>query len=638
MTGELTRPLRLTLALLLVVGICRAEEDSSAKRKTLFNATTYVGHIRYLASDELAGRLPGTEGGLAASDYVARQFKELGLQPAGTEGSYFQPFTIRGLKKLNEERASLKVAGLDRSWEIRRDWIPLPYCKPGKIDGPLAFAGYGIEAPDHGYNDYADFDATDKILLILRHEPKSDDPEADFGGETPSRHALFSKKAKVAAKKGAKALLIVNAPNRDPEKDELYPWQDWNTHQTYAVPMVQISRELANAILERAQMPNLKTLQEKLDSERKPLSADLKDVTVEVDTGVAYVEGRNVLGLLEGDGSSEEIIVVGAHHDHLGKVPRSAGGTDNKPVIHNGADDNASGTSGVLEMARAFAAGPRPHRNILFMTFDGEELGLLGSSHFVKHPTVALDKVRAMINLDMIGRVSQDHLAIFGVPSAKEFRDVVRRAAEAVGLEYEAPGTDAGFFSSSDQFSFYRQGIPVLFAFTGVHKQYHQPEDDWELIDGEGAVKLLQMMYTVTHELANMETGPVFVSEEEQQEEATTQPADEKEDEAHQERPARGGLAVGLRIMPDYAYDGGAGLRVEMVIDNGPAAKGGMKDGDIIVRIADDPVANIYSYMEALNKYKPGDEVDVVVQRDGKEVTLKIKLEASRRRSKPKDD
>jgi len=273
------------------------------------------------------------------------------------------------------------------------------------------------------------------------------------------------------------------------------------------------------------------------------------------------------------------------------------------------------------------------------MTFDGEELGLLGSSYFLRHPTVDLEKVRAMVNLDMIGRLSQERLTIFGVPSAKEFRPIVHSAAEAAGLEYEAPGTNAGYFSSSDHFSFYRKDIPVLFAFTGMHKQYHQPEDDWELIDGEGAVRLLQMMHAVTRELANMETGPAFVSEEEQEEEAAaTQPADETEEQAAREGRARGGLKVGLRIMPDHAYDEGAGLRIEMVIDDGPAARGGIKDGDIIVQIGDEPVTDINSYMGALKKYKPGDEVDVVVKRNEQQLTLKIKLGASRRRPEPNDD
>ncbi|MFQ5807122.1 MAG: M28 family peptidase [Phycisphaerae bacterium] len=632
-----TRPLRLIVPLLLLAGICRAGEDRSADHEALFNTAAYVEHVRYLASDELAGRLPGTDGGRAATDYIAERFKEFGLKPAGVDGSYFQPFTIRRLKKLNEERATFKIIGIDQDWKVRQDWMPMPFSKPGKIEGPLAFAGYGVEAPDHGYNDYADFDAEGKVLLILRHEPKADDPEADFGGEAPSRHARFVKKARTAAKKGAKALLIVNAPNRDPDKDELYPWHSWNTRQSYALPMAHISREMADAILRHAQMPDLKTLQEKLDGEHQALSADLKDVAVDADTGIEYLEGRNVLGLLEGDGSTDEVIVIGAHHDHLGTVPSHSGETDKTPVIHNGADDNASGTAGVLELARVFAAGPRHRRSLLFMTFEAEELGLLGSKHFLEHPTVALDEVRAMINLDMIGRLNQERLTLFGVPTGKEFGAILRSAADPAALEFKTPGTNAGYFGSSDHFAFYRKEIPVLFAFTGVHKQYHRPEDDWELIDGEGATKLLQTMHAVVSELANMEAGPTFVSQEEQEEEATTRPAEEREEEVAQERPDRRRPRVRLGFMPDYTNEEG-GLLVDAVIPGGPAQKGGMKDGDRIVRIGEYTISDMYSYMDTLKNFKAGDEVEVIVERDGKQVTLKIKLEASRRRPRPDDE
>jgi len=316
---NLPGPLQLLVILWLATTACLAQEDTSAAaRKPLFSADAYVAHIRYLASDELAGRLPGTPGGQAATEYIAEQFKKLSLKPGGVDGTYFQPFTIRRLKQLHEDQAAFNVSGLAQHWQIRTDWIPMPFSKVGKIEGPLAFAGYGISAPKFDYDDYAEFDPKDKVLLILRHEPKDEDPDAGFGGETPSRHALFSKKARVAAEKGAKGLLIVNAPNRGPDKDQLYPWRDWDTTQSYSLPVVHISREIAGAILQKAGMPDLKTLQEKLDQDRKPLSSNLEDITVEIETGLEFVEGRNVLGLLEGTGSSDEFVVIGAHHDHLG--------------------------------------------------------------------------------------------------------------------------------------------------------------------------------------------------------------------------------------------------------------------------------------------------------------------------------
>jgi hypothetical protein len=629
--------IRPVVVLLILVALCAANENESANTETLFTAEAYIAHIRYLASNELAGRLPGTPGGHAAGEYIAKVFKELGLKPAGVDHTYFQPFTIRRLKKLHENETSFEVAGIGRAWKLHEDWIPLPYSRPGTIEGLLAFAGYGIKAPEHDYNDYADFDAQGKVLLILRHEPKADDPAADFGGDPPSRHALFSVKAKLAAEKGATALLIVNAPNRSPDEDALYPWQIWNTHQSYRLPLVHVSRELANALLQRAELPDLQTLQEKLDGKREPLSRDLKDLTVRIETGVKYVKGRNVLGLLEGSGDTGETIVVGAHYDHLGQVPPRAGG---KPLVHNGADDNASGTAGVLEMARVFATGPRPRRDMLFMTFDGEELGLLGSKHFVRHPTIELQNVRTMINFDMIGRINRNHLTVFGVPSGREFRELLENAAEAAGLEYEAPGLDTGLFSCSDHWPFFRQDIPVLFPFTGIHKQYHQPEDDWELIDSEGAARLLQMIHAVTSQVANMEAGPAFVSKEERERPAATRPAEPEEPKEAQEdkrHPHPRRPVVRLGIMPDLTGEA-HGLRVEAVMPNGPAQKAGIKDGDCIIKIAAHDVTDVYSYMDALRDRQPGDEVEVVVARDHEKITLKIKLEAAPRRSRPEND
>ncbi len=646
MTKTLTRPLFLLVILSCVIGTCLAEEKTSTTTKALFTADAYMTHLRYLAGDELGGRLPGTPGGRATTEYIADQFEKIGLKPAGVDGTYFQPFTIRRLKKLHEDQADFSVSGLEHDWTIRRDWIPMPFSKPGKIEGPLAFAGYGISASKYDYNDYADFDPEGKVLLILRHEPKDDDPDADFGGETPSRYALFSKKALTAAEKGAKALLIVNAPNRNPDEDLLYPWHDWDTHQSYSLPIVHISREIADAVLKQADLPDLKTLQENLDRDRKPLSADLPGINVNIKTGVKYVKGRNVIGLLEGT-DSDELIVLGAHHDHLGKVPPRMGDS-REPAIHNGADDNASGSSAILEFARVFADGPRPRRGIIFMTFDGEELGLLGSRYFVDHPTVDIKKIRAMINFDMIGRLNLDRFTVFGVGSGKEFRALLDESAEKLDLSFHAPRTDSRFFGGADHFPFYVKDIPAMFAFTGIHKQYHMPDDDWELIDAEGAIKVIQLMYPVINELANMTDGPIFVTKEEERERAEARKAVEVPDDTPKDvdvadetpdpRSNRGGgQRVRVGVIPDHAYDG-VGLRVHTIVENAPAAKAGLKDGDIIVRIAGETVADIGTYMDALKPHKPGDEVEVVVKRGDKQLTLKVKLEQSRRRRNPEND
>ncbi|GAG27603.1 unnamed protein product, partial [marine sediment metagenome] len=245
-----------------------------------------------------------------------------------------------------------------------------------------------------------------------------------------------------------------------------------------------------------------------LDNERKPLSQDL-GLTVALRPGVKpnMLLAKNVLGLIRGDGGTEETIVVGAHRDHVGiQRPRSRS-ADRTPVVHNGADDNASGTAGVIELARAVNSGPPLRRNVLFIAFDAEEMGLLGSRHFVRNPTVELDQIPAMLNLDMIGRLSQKKFTIFGIPTGEEFPELVEKAAEERGLEYKA---SRGMFGGSDHASFARHDIPALFFFTGMHKEYHQPQDDWELIDAEGATQILELSHDILVHLADMEEGPTF--------------------------------------------------------------------------------------------------------------------------------
>jgi len=643
-----TRKRLLALAIpLLVYALVWAEEEPGSKptADTLFTAEAYIAHVMYLASDELGGRRPATEGSEKAAQYIVEQFEEAGCEPAGEDGTWFQPFEVRRGKRLVDEEAALEISGIDRQWELRKDWIPFPFTEIGDVEGPLAFAGYGIQAPKFEYDDYDGFDAEGKILLIFRYEPKDEDSEAEFGGKTPSRHALFVRKARMAAEQGAKALLIVNPPNRDPDKDQLYEFNASNSQQTYRLPMAHITREMASTILEKAGAPDLKTLQEKLDQERQPLSQDL-GLTVELRTGVKpnMLVARNVLGMVRGDGSTEETIVVGAHRDHLGIQPPRARSAARTPVIYNGADDNASGTAGVIELARAVNSGPPLRRNVLFIAFDAEEMGLLGSRHFVRNPTVEFGDVRAMLNLDMIGRLGQKRFAIFGVPTAEEFPELVEQAAEELGLEYKA---GRGMFGGSDHASFARHEIPALFFFTGMHKEYHQPQDDWELIDAAGAVRVLELSYKILVHLADMEEGPTFTepSAEPDEEEPAKKPAIEEEKEAARagdagddtpkdadEPPSRDNVRVRLGVMPDVVGDDQPGMVVEGVLDGGAAKAAGMRDGDRILKIGDEDIRDIYAYMRAMQQFKPGDVVEVLIIRNGAKKTLKVKLQASKSR------
>lgn len=644
--------IRLLAAVVALLGAVAAANDDRAaadvKTNPLFTADAYLAHVKYLASDELEGRAPGSEGAAKAAAYLVEHFKAAGCKPAGVDGGWFQPFDARNGKRIADDTALLTVDGLDQDWKLREDWIPFPFSEFGEVEGPLAFAGYGIQAPKSEYDDFDGFDAQGKILLVFRYEPKAEDPAADFGGDTPSRHALFVRKARTAAKNGAKALIIVDPPSRNPDSDELYPFDTFNTQQTYQVPMIHVKRAVAAALLSKAGMPDMKTLDESLTKERKSLSKDLGfDVKLNVGIKPNNLPARNVLAMIPGSGDTEETIVVGAHRDHVGVVARQFQRDDLTPVIHNGADDNAAGTAAIIELARVIGAGPAPRRNILFIAFDGEEMGLLGSRHFVDNPTIALEDIRAMINFDMIGRLSQDKYAVFGQNSGAEFPEIVGKYAEQLGLTYKAPRGMAG---GSDHTPFLRRNIPSMFAFTGIHKQYHQPEDDWELIDADGAAKILSMWLPIILDLANMEAGPTF-------QDASDEPADDVEapkpaieenaakesnnGDAEEESaaakdtdapPSRGAMSVSLRIVPDMVGDDQPGMLVDSVIDGGPAANAGIKDGDRIMKIGDEAIRDIYGYMRALQERKPGETVKIVVVRDGKELTLDVKLQASTRK------
>lgn len=614
-----------------------AEKEGAAHALPRFSADRYAAHVRHLASDELTGRRPGTPGIERAAEYIAAHFAAAGLEPAGDDGTWFQTFTVTRGKKLIDAAARLEVSGSAHLWRLHKDWTPLPFTAMEEVTGPLAFAGYGIDSDEFDWNDYADFDADGKILVIFRYEPRADDPDAPFGGQNHSRHALFSRKARVAARHGAKALLIVNPPNRT-DQDELYHFSAAASQRTFALPMVHVSQDLAEALLKQAGRDDLQTLNDRLDQERKPLSADLGlDLTLKTGVEPDRITTRNVLGRLPGSGFTPETIIVGAHYDHLGEVPhwRDA---DPTPVIHNGADDNASGTAGVLEMARVLGQERGLRRDVLFVTFSAEEMGLLGSKHLVEDPPVRLEDLRAMINFDMIGRLHQDKFTVFGVPSSPDFATIVADAAAAQGIRYRAAG---GITGNSDHAPFYQHGIPYLFAITGLHKEYHHPNDDWELIDAAGATRVLAMFHQITRTLANLEQGPVFHEQTEPPapEDELKQPAAEHEPPPAasaglaQDAPAPGGddpppsrPRVSMRVAPDVSGGAGDGLVIDLVVPGGPAQQAGMQAGDRIIRIAGEEIRDVYGYMEVLAGHPPDEVVDVVVVRAGAELTLRVKL------------
>lgn len=498
----------------------------------------------------------------------------------------------------------------------------------GALEAPLAFAGFGIAAEEHDYDDYKHFNVEGKAVIVFRYEPKAEDPESKFGGKSASAHATFIRKCRVAADRGAVAVIIVNPPDRDDSNpDDLYPFDTENTRTSYRVPLIQIKRDVADAILAKAGAPTLSELHAECQA-GKQASRDL-NLTMRLKTGLQYLKTRNVIGYLPGDGSTDEIVVVGSHFDHEGIKPPGFYRAEGPPAIHNGADDNASGTAGMLELARTLSAGPKLRRNLLFIAFAGEEMGLLGSRHFVEHPTVGWDRIRAMMNFDMIGRYGQGKFEIWGTSTAAEYPELVERIADRQGLEYKAPRSKdlADLFGRSDHAPFFEKGVPVMFPFTGVHRDYHRPEDDWELIDAEGAVRVLDLARDVLVEIANMREGPTFIGPEEKTDAPEAAPdadvadsADADEDPAP---PRRGGRAR-IGFMPAYGDDSD-GVLVETVTSE-TAKAAGLRDGDRLLRIEEIDIAGMRDYMTAMSGREPGQVIKLVVERDGKQVTLEVPL------------
>ncbi len=577
--------------------------------------------VTYLADDLREGRGPGTTGIDAAADYIATVFKEGGLKPAkGAEG-YFQPFEVRGQARVVPP-TNLAVAlpdGGSIAGALDETFNPLQVGSAGQVeDRPVVFAGYGITADDEklglDYNDYADVDAKDKVVLILRREPNFFGENPDVKVTTPTIYAQFTSKVTNAALHGAKAVLMVNDAESARKSDDLIDFR--GTPGGGTIPFLMIKRSLADKILAAADQPSLDELEKQIHEAKKPRSVVLQGVKVNAEVTVNRddLAVKNVIGVLEGAGPlADETIVVGAHYDHLGHGGLGSLAFGSRE-IHNGADDNASGTAMVLELARRLARREDPlPRRIVFMLFSAEERGLLGSQHYVEHPLYPIEKTVAMLNFDMVGRLNDDReMTVYGGGSSEGFENLVEALADSQGLKAKLFQGTRGEFNQSDHASFYRKEIPVLFFFTGTHPDYHRPSDDSDKINFAGMVHIADLGELILLDLARRPDRPAFVK--------MSSPAPHATAGA-----VRGGHGIYFGSRPNYAFDG-EGVKLDGVNEGSPADKAGLRGGDIVVKFGGLDVKDVESYMAAMSTRKPGEEVEVVVKRGEKEVTLKAKL------------
>ena len=608
----------LGLALVAVVPARAAENTAEAVAQA--SEERLRKDVFYLASDELEGRGPTTQGLQKAADYVADQFKKAGLKPAGVDGTWFQPFPYPA--NVLDEPARLTLKGpKGQEIELKQgiQFNPLGLSHSGKLTAPVVFAGYGVTSKEAKYDDYADIDATDKVVVVLRDTPHFADEER--AGRLKGSAPLTRKIANAEEHKAA-AVLFVNDADAAKAGDDLLDFA-FNSvlaarqRSDATVPVLQVRRSVLQTLLTASAAADLADLEHDVNTLGKPRSLDLTGWTVsaEVQCHAGDVTLKNVIGVLDGAGPlADETVVVGAHLDHLGYggAGGSRLGVVKKPEIHHGADDNGSGSTTVMELARRFAAMPdRKGRRIVFMTFSGEELGLEGSKYYCDHPLFPLEDTVAMFNLDMVGRLRpgdashKDNVLVEGAPTGKNFNDLL--AAVNKKYDFDLTMKTDSLPANSDHFSFYKKKIPVLFLWTGFHPDYHKPSDTADKINVEGMRKIADLSVDVIADLATEEKRPEYQTM-----------------KVGALRP--GGDAPKLGIVPSYK-DGDDGLTVDDLVADGPAAKAGLKAGDKITDVAGKPVKNITTYMEAMAAQKKGDAIDVTVLRDGKKQTIKVKLE-----------
>jgi hypothetical protein len=604
----------LCLALFAAVALVLISTASAANRTAIVDR---VGEdIRYLASDELEGRGPGTDGLQKAAEYIRDRFQSLGLTGVGEDGSYMRPFEIKVDTKAVEAKTSLVLRGPDGQelkLELGEDYQPLAIGGTGQAKGEIVFAGYGISAPKLKYNDYQDADVGGKVLLVIRREPQQDDPKSVFNGKQVSPHAFIRTKIDAAKKNKAAAVLMVNDPftTKSEKKDQLTRPGGFGTAGR-GVPFAHVTQAIANQVLEASAVKsgeedfgNVEAIAAKIDETTSPITQPLDGWTAEFQVTFESVKAdvSNVVGVIEGEGPlANETIVIGAHYDHLGWGPFGSR-KPNVRAIHNGADDNATGTAAVMELARRFAEREqKPARRLVFIAFTAEERGIVGSNYYLQNPRFELADTVAMINFDMIGHLREDGLLLGGVRTAKQFAALVDQVSETGELKLKMPGTLGG----SDHAGFYRKGIPVLFFFTGMTSIYHTPDDDFETINVEGAVQTIDFAERMLDKVVNLPERPEYVK-------------------VSRSGPGRGAMAY-LGVVPDYAGGDGKGLPLTDINADSPAGKGGLKAGDVIIKFGDIEVADIQDLATGLRKYKAGQKVDIVVRRDDGELTFSVTL------------
>jgi hypothetical protein len=600
--------LKLVALALLALGAARHTTEA-------LDSQHYLAHVKFLASETMRGRATGSPELEKAAAYIAKQFKTAGLQPIDGK-SFLQAFPVTTNAKLGpNNHFEYTENGKKSTLKFDDDFVPFNFSSRAKASGEVVFVGYGITAREYNYDDYAGVDVKGKLALILRHEPQEFDEKSVFSGKVYTEHSQFFSKVVNAKNHGALGVILINdRANHRGDSDQLEAFGKTAGPADGGIPFVQIKAEVAERWIANAGK-NLDEISSEIDKDLKPRSFALPGLSVEENADVerAVKTVHNVIGYLPG--STSEYIVIGAHYDHLGLGEQFSMAPSLAGTVHPGADDNASGSAGVIELARLMGAEPKPKRGIVFMTFAGEELGLLGSSYYVNHPGLPLDKAVAMINMDMVGRIREGKVYIGGAGTGTSLREMLDQVVPKYKLNVDFSDTTG--YGSSDHTSFTTKQVPVLFFFSGLHSDYHKPSDTWDKIDGAGAVTLLKMVAEVTTRLQESADRPQFVR--------VKAPAGPHGAASAGDSSGGSGYGPYFGSIPDFGEIPN-GVKFADVRDGSPAGKAGLRGGDILVEFDSKPIQNLYDFTYALRSKKPGDEVLVKVLRGNEIITATVLL------------
>ncbi len=622
----------------------------------------FCQHVTTLADPFFEGRSADTKGIEYASNYIRFYFEKAGLRPAFPDAaatpapsdappdnphgsdippppasttpvgaipdiapavSYEQHFTVPGSMIVNSAEVSFKGTTQAGAFELGTDYNPLGMSAKAEATGQLVYAGYSIPKGPEGYASFAEEDdLTGKIVMLFRFEPMDSRGRSLWANSTSgvwSQRSGLVEKVKAAIAKGAEGVIVVNPPGADDPRANRLESPRGTRFGQVDKPVVMLTADAASRLIKAAdsEQRSLLQLRELADGSWKgvmPLSNDDVKVTLKVDIERQRLATHNVGGVLPGKGNlAGEYIVIGAHYDHVGYGYLAGASPANVGKLHPGADDNASGTAGLLMLAerlsKTYAAMPETAnaRSILFLAFAAEEMGLLGSKHFVGNTALGSSQMCAMLNMDMIGRLEDNKIQLSGVGTAEEWDQVLAPAIKSAGFDAaQSPGGQG----PSDHATFYRSGVPVIHFFTGTHPQYHQPTDISSQVECAGGVRIVNMVEQITMDLAVRPQKLTF-----------------KESAGSGSGGPRTAAKVRLGIQPGDYDDAKKGVLVGGVSDNSSAALAGVKANDRLVRWNGQPVKDIYDMMEFLGKHEANDVVELGIERDGAEITLKATLQ-----------